>query len=235
MFVANLLLLLLGAQVQQASPTYNHLQHIMASSSFSSSSDEANKVREQLQKAEIIPTVIDDFVPSFLLSVSWPDAKQEASLGNTLKPDDLQDVPVVSVKSVFGGQKSGENIVIVATDPDAPSRDDPKWSEFCHWIGVSTGSGSGSERGRLELDETVVEYKPPGPPKGTGKHRYVFLALVAVNGTTQRLELSKPKERKHWGYGGDGNNEVEGVRRWAGENGLVVVAANFIYAQNKKQ
>lgn len=27
-------------------------------------------------------------------------------------------------------------LTLVLTDPDAPSRDDPKWSEMCHFIGI---------------------------------------------------------------------------------------------------
>lgn len=32
--------------------------------------------------------------------------------------------------------KSTPGIAIALTDPDAPSRDDPKWSEMCHWIAI---------------------------------------------------------------------------------------------------
>lgn len=125
--------------------------------------------------------------------------------------------------------------VVTLTDPDAPSRDDPKWSEMCHWIAANisihtdtlsvlpalTSSGS----------DDVMPYKPPGPPPKTGKHRYVLLVFAPKNGTTEALHLTKPKERQHWGTGGKGG----GVRDWAGENGLVPVAANFVYAKNKKQ
>jgi phosphatidylethanolamine-binding protein (PEBP) family uncharacterized protein len=135
---------------------------------------------------------------------------------------------------------------VTLTDPDAPSRDDPKWSEMCHWIATNI-SISESTRTILSLPkhgltqmssedistspDDVIEYKPPGPPPKTGKHRYVFLVFAPTNGTTERLHLSKPKERQHWGTGKDEG----GVRQWAGENGLVPVAANFIYAKNKKQ
>lgn len=73
---------------------------------------------------------------------------------------------------------------------------------------------------QLKALHDVMEYKPPGPPEKTGKHRYVFLAFVAANGTEEVLHPSKPGARKHWGYDGD---EVRGVRQWAGENGLVPV------------
>ena len=79
--------------------------------------------------------------------------------------------------------------------------------------------------------DDVISYKPPGPPPKTGKHRYIFLVFAPRNGTTEVLHLSKPKERKHWGTG----EERGGVREWARGNGLVPVAANFLYAENGEQ
>jgi hypothetical protein len=31
---------------------------------------------------------------------------------------------------------STEGLTIALTDPDAPSRGNPKWSEMCHWLAV---------------------------------------------------------------------------------------------------
>lgn len=193
------------------------------------------KVRKELRKAEIIPTVIDDFLPIFRLVAEW-SSKDYASLGNTLKPDKLQDAPSISLKKPSSEARtcpsSRMSYVITLTDPDAPSRDDPKWSEMCHWIatGVTASTEKCSTLTITKLDE-VMHYKPPGPPEKTGKHRYVFLAFAPANGTTDSLHLSKPNDREHWG----GDREGHGVRHWARDNGLVPVAANFIYAENKKQ
>ena len=137
--------------------------------------------------------------------------------------------------------------MLTLTDPDAPSRDNPEWSEMCHWIvaNISTAQqtfsvlsipefGLSVEADKDKVTEgldDVVEYKPPGPPPKTGKHRYVFLVFAPRNGTTEPLQLSRPESRRHWGTGREGG----GVREWAGENGLVPVAANFIYSQNEKQ
>jgi phosphatidylethanolamine-binding protein (PEBP) family uncharacterized protein len=134
---------------------------------------------------------------------------------------------------------------VTLTDPDAPSRENPKWSEMCHWIATNVSlSESGFDilplpehdladlsNKHVENPDDVVEYKPPGPPPKTGKHRYVFLVFAPKNGTTERLHLSKPKGWRHWGTG----EERGGVRDWAAENGLVAVGANFVYAKNKKQ
>jgi hypothetical protein len=74
----------------------------------------------------------------------------------------------------------------------------------------------------------IMPYKPPGPPPKTGKHRYVFVALAPVNGTTERLNLSTPKDRQRWGFEG----ERAGLREWAGENGLGVVGEFFVLDLN---
>ncbi|KAH7564297.1 hypothetical protein BM1_01344 [Bipolaris maydis] len=212
-------------------------------------------VRTQLHNAEIIPTgmfiqlvplVIDDFLPSLTLSIAWPDAK--AKLGNTVDPEDLQKQPTVILHDDTSPDgkhaSSGMSYIVTLTDPDAPSRDNPEWSEFCHWIAsnVSIAQDAFSvlpvpEFGLTEEIESteelddVMEYKPPGPPPKTGKHRYVFLVFAPKNGTTEPLHPSKPQDRKHWGTG----KERGGVREWAQENELVPVAANFIYSENEKQ
>ncbi|KAF2733251.1 PEBP-like protein [Polyplosphaeria fusca] len=205
--------------------------------------DSPLKVQAELKKAEIIPTVIDDFLPSLSLSVSWE--KTGASLGNKIKPKHLQDQPSISLHDITnpdGCPTTNMTYVVTLTDPDAPSRDNPKWSEMCHWIAANVSLSSEQtfsilpipfvhEKLESSSPDDVVKYKPPGPPPKTGKHRYVFLVFAPKNGTTLPLTLSKPKDRQHWGTGEEGG----GVRDWAKENDLVPVAANFIYSKNKKQ
>jgi hypothetical protein len=68
-----------------------------------------------------------------------------------------------------------------------------------------------------------VSYKPPGPPEGTGVHRYVVVVMVAANGTTEALDLDVPSERRHWGYDG----ERSGVKEFAKRNGLKVIGESL--------
>ncbi|KAK5174410.1 carboxypeptidase Y inhibitor [Saxophila tyrrhenica] len=189
----------------------------------------------ELKKAEIIPTVIDTFIPLATLNITWSNAT--AHYGNTVNPSLTQSVPNVmllgSDSEPFISSKHPQ-VVVALTDPDAPSRDNPEWSEICHW--VVTALPNKAADGTVEMRfpdgvEEVMEYKPPGPPPETGKHRYVFVAMVARNGTMDELHLKKPADRQHWGY----ENEREGLRGWMGEMGLEVIAANFIYEQNDEQ
>ncbi|ROT42531.1 PEBP-like protein [Sodiomyces alkalinus F11] len=211
-------------------------QHIM-----SSKNNDMVEVQKRLFDAEIIPTVIDVFKPIMGLSVEWGGSKDAASLGNTLDPSHLQSSPTARLERADpeGDSRTasilrpGMTYVLTLTDPDAPSRDDPKWSEFCHWIAsglVPPSSASSSSLPLADLKD-VMSYKPPSPPPETGKHRYVFLVFVPANGTSEPLDLSKPGARKHWG----GDKAGHGVKDWADTNGLLPIAANFIYAQNEKQ
>lgn len=130
---------------------------------------------------------------------------------------------------------SGIQLTIALTDPDAPSRDNPKWSQICHWIATdvqlthSTSTAQDNNdfhilggKDHQALTE-IMPYKAPGPPPKTGKHRYVFVALAPVNGTTEKLNLSTPRDRQRWGFEG----ERAGLREWARENGLGVVGKSF--------
>jgi len=178
------------------------------------------------------------------LNATWK--KAAADLGNTIKPKKAKKEPLVHFLDTVPGANSdklstlnsGIQLTVALTDPDAPSRDNPKWSQICHWIAtdvhLSTNGDDDFLLGTHKEHQTLTEimpYKPPGPPPKTGKHRYVFVALAPTNGTTERLNLSTPKDRQHWGFEG----ERAGLREWARENGLGVVGANFVYAQNKKQ
>jgi len=77
-------------------------------------------------------------------------------VGNTLNVSDLESIPNVKLESLARGHpssvswldmikgKKGKHgkckipqLTLVLTDPDAPSREDPKNSEFAHWIATN--------------------------------------------------------------------------------------------------
>jgi len=216
-------------------------QHVLGPSTDPSSHGPSlHKVKQELKKAEIIPTVIDEFRPTFFLEAEWA-SDVYASLGNTLKVDGVQDQPTFSLhrdaSSSAGRLVSNMTYAITLTDPDAPSRSHPEWAEICHFIATGlTRSSSASDdddpsSAVLSDLRSIMPYKPPGPPPKTGKHRYVFLLFAPANGTSDPLHLTKPEDRQHWGTGKEGH----GVRDWASKNGLEPVAANFIMAQNEEQ
>ncbi|XP_062940526.1 phosphatidylethanolamine-binding protein 1-like [Cynocephalus volans] len=67
------------------------------------------------------------------------------------------------------GLDPGKLYTLVLTDPDAPSRKDPKYREWHHFLVVSM-KGSNISSGTI-----LSDYVGSGPPKGTVLHCYIWL------------------------------------------------------------
>ncbi|XP_055586705.1 protein D3-like [Uranotaenia lowii] len=111
---------------------------------------------------EIVPDVVDE-APDCWLRVAFKSGR-EAEGGNRLTPTQTRSIPSLTFNA-----NDRSFYTLIMTDPDAPSRDDPKHREFVHWI---VGNIQGND---LERADTIVEYVGAAPPKGTGLHRFVFL------------------------------------------------------------
>lgn len=59
--------------------------------------------------------------------------------------------------------ESGALYTLCMTDPDAPSRQNPKFREWHHWL---VGNIPGSD---IAKGDTLSAYVGSGPPQGTGK------------------------------------------------------------------
>jgi len=201
-------------------------------------------IRDVLIDNDIIGDVLDDFTPSYYLDINYPKSHESVLLGNDIPVDSVSSRPVFTIHSIdapfyerqrhslasdLAVQREKKSaFTLILTDPDAKSRDNPKWSEMCHWImtNLTTPVAPDPPQPFKSKPGELEEYLPPGPPPKTGAHRYVF---VLLEGDTASLKA--PADRKHWGYG----KSRHGVRDWAKENGLTVVGANFFFAQHEKQ
>lgn len=85
-------------------------------------------------------------------------------LGNILTPTQVQKQPQIEWQA-----DANSFYTLIMTDPDAPSRTEPKFREFRHWTVVNIPGN------HIEEGDVLSAYVGSGPPKGTGLHRYVFL------------------------------------------------------------
>lgn len=189
----NLLLLLSVSQCVLSAPSAQEQQFIAAPIREGVSS-----IRDALKSSSVIPDVLDDFRPTYSLSVTYPKSHESVNLGNDIPVAAVSSRPAfelhsISMQDVTSGS-SNKTFTLILTDPDAKSRDNPKWSEMCHWILTNLTAPVTSDYGVSKMGE-LVEYLPPTPPPKTGKHRYVFVLLEGQEGQA----LSPPKDRKHWG------------------------------------
>ncbi|VDP22301.1 unnamed protein product [Onchocerca flexuosa] len=95
--------------------------------------------------------------------VSW-DAEPGAlytlvNLGNELTPTQVKKEPT----KVSWDAEPGALYTLVMTDPDAPSRNNPIFREWHHWLIINI-SGQNVRSGTV-----LSDYIGSGPPKGTGK------------------------------------------------------------------
>jgi phosphatidylethanolamine-binding protein (PEBP) family uncharacterized protein len=141
--------------------------------------------------------------------------------GKEIKNGEL--VPLAETKKVptFAlGQSSPINTsskyIIVAIDPDAPSRANPTVAQALHYMNTDFSPMSGTATNITSSnDNETVKYMPPGPPKGSGEHRYVWLLYQQPQG----FQAKDVPTRNRTGFD---------VAKWAEENGLKpAVAGTF--------
>uniref|UniRef100_A0A1Q3FL91 Putative phosphatidylethanolamine-binding protein n=1 Tax=Culex tarsalis TaxID=7177 RepID=A0A1Q3FL91_CULTA len=168
-------------------------------------------VPEAFTAQELVPDIIPE-APPMLAKVSYPSGA-EASLGNELTPTQVKDQPTVSweadPKSLY---------TLILTDPDAPSRTNPKMREWRHWIVINIPGED------VASGEPVAEYISSAPPQGSGLHRYAFLVYKQQGG---KIEFDEPRLNNR-----NPNRGMFRVAEFAAKYSLgTPIAGNFYQAQ----
>ncbi|XP_054156927.1 protein D3-like [Oppia nitens] len=164
--------------------------------------------RSPLRRDGIVSDVIDT-VPKYKITVKYPSGV-EANFGNELTPTQVKDKPTISWPSELDAYYT-----LVMTDPDAPTRSDPIFGEFKHWLVINI-AGSDVVSGQV-----LADYKGSGPPKDTGLHRYIFLVYrqpKLIEHPVSTTDLAKRSQFK--------------IRNFAKDNNLgQPIAVNYFMAQ----
>ncbi|XP_002013313.2 uncharacterized protein LOC6587906 [Drosophila persimilis] len=146
-------------------------QNISKRSKMSSS-----EAAECFAKHEIVPDVVP-VGPNKLLKVTY---------GGGLVVDKGAELTPTQVKAQPNVEWDAEPealYTLILTDPDAPSRKQPKFREWHHWLVVNIPGT------QIAKGDVLSEYVGAGPPEGTGLHRYVFLLFKQK----QKLSCKEPR------------------------------------------
>ncbi|KAK4879714.1 hypothetical protein RN001_007860 [Aquatica leii] len=122
----------------------------------------------EMEKFQVVPDVIDK-TPAAVLDVTYT-GNIKVNQGNELTTTNVKEYPAVNWNA-----EDNSLYTLVMTDPDAPSRKDPKYREWHHWL-VGNIPGKNVQQG-----EVLTEYIGSAPPKNTGLHRYVLLIFKQPN------------------------------------------------------
>ncbi|CAL7938127.1 unnamed protein product [Xylocopa violacea] len=128
----------------------------------------AADTQSEFEKAKIVPDILDK-APTEKIEVKYGD--KVVDFGNEFTPPETQQIPEIHYK-----HEGGVLYTLVMTDPDAPTGKGYN-REFKHWL-----VGNIPEE-NIAKGEVLAEYVGPAPPKGTGKHRYVFLVYKQNQGS----------------------------------------------------
>ncbi|KAL5285482.1 PEBP1.2 family protein [Megaselia abdita] len=181
---------------------------VVLSNGVSASSD----VAAFMKHLEVIPDVIDEG-PKDFLTVTY-DKIFKADKGVELSPTQVKNQPVVEWEEA----DPSEYYTLLMTDPDAPSRAEPKFREWHHWL-VGNIPGNNVSKG-----DVLSAYVGAGPPKGTGLHRYVLLVFRQ----SKKLDFDEPRLTNTSGEG----REKFNTRKFIEKYGLgAPIAGNFFQAQ----
>ncbi|XP_037950702.1 protein D3-like [Teleopsis dalmanni] len=137
---------------------------------------EDDEVQKVFKGNEVVPDVIPTS-PKQFLKVTYENGLT-VDKGAELTPTQVKSEPKVDWVA-----EENTYYTLIMTDPDAPSRTNPKSREFHHWL-VANIPGNAVSQG-----EVITAYVGSGPPEGTGLHRYVFLLYKQPS----KLEFDEPR------------------------------------------
>ncbi|KAI3372581.1 hypothetical protein L3Q82_023054 [Scortum barcoo] len=116
--------------------------------------------------------------PAKPLTVKY-DSVEVDELGKVLTPTQVQNRPTCIE---WEGCDPSKLYTLALTDPDAPSRKDPKFREWHHFLVVNMKGND------VSSGSVMSDYVGSGPPKGTGLHRYVWLVVRKQPGSLSCTE-----------------------------------------------
>ncbi|XP_063987031.1 protein D3-like [Diachasmimorpha longicaudata] len=124
-------------------------------------------VKSDFEAAKIVPDIIES---GPLKKIEIKYGSKEVNFGNEFAPTETKNIPEIHYE-----HEGGVLYTLVMTDPDIPVRGYNR--EWQHWV-----VGNIPED-KVAKGEVLTEYVGPAPPKGSGKHRYVFLLYKQNQGS----------------------------------------------------
>ncbi|OJT03248.1 OV-16 antigen [Trametes pubescens] len=202
--------------------------------------DPVSSIVAALQREQIIPDVLPAtlaFTSSVLFSVVYPNGA-EVNLGNEMTVADTQDEPELRLAALNGpwdDSAAEASYTLAMLDPDAPSREEPIYRTFRHWLitglkSPAVTSNAADALNALKSHPATTPYRPPGPRPNSGLHRYIRRSNDVVFLLFQEPASAEPflvpqgqpeygaalEERRSW-------NPVT----FANKYGLKLVGANY--------
>ncbi|KAL0957020.1 hypothetical protein HGRIS_003121 [Hohenbuehelia grisea] len=140
-----------------------------------------DSVSDAFTQARVVPDVLRSFEPQGVLEVVFTDPSTSNQIrvtpGMNLTPAQTANRPNFGV-SGLPPSFAPQSFVLAFIDPDAPTPSNRTLAQVRHLLGGDFAlEGQLNETTPLlaNKSEAITEYLGPGPPPGSGPHRYVVL------------------------------------------------------------
>ena len=122
-------------------------------------------------------------IPSDILNVTYNDNK--VIDGNILTPTLTNIFPNI----ILNNKDEDGLYTLIMTDPDAPSRSNPSFREFIHYVCINIKGND------IKTGQEIASYIGPAPPYNSGLHRYYFVVYKQTSKIDSELAIEYYKNR----------------------------------------
>ncbi|KAI9267980.1 phosphatidylethanolamine-binding protein [Phascolomyces articulosus] len=144
---------------------------------------------QRINQMNVIPDVLPlGLVPTVEVGIQLKGQEGSVEPGVFIKPEQTIEVPKIDVTN-FHTDKRLYTLLLV--DPDSPDVVNKTYQQHCHWL--ITNVPLSVTESTVSGGDTVLDYVPPHPQKGTKYHRYTLIAYEQPNGGSEKVDIKVDK------------------------------------------
>ncbi|SAM09132.1 hypothetical protein [Absidia glauca] len=166
-----------GTDIDLSRPVYRYL----AQRQFAK--QPRTKLLERIMQMNVIPDVVDMTIdPTVEIKLQLDESVEP---GMVLDPEQTITRPDIRVSNFHTDTKL---YTLMLVDPDSPDVANQTYQQHCHWL-VTNVPLSATES-TVQGGNTVLDYVPPHPQKGTKAHRYTWIAYEQSNQGQDKVDVT---------------------------------------------
>ncbi|KAG0173172.1 hypothetical protein DFQ28_010853 [Apophysomyces sp. BC1034] len=170
-------------QIDMAQPVYRYLTQKQFEKAPRS------QLLERVTQMNVIPDLVaPGFDPKVQINIHLGEEEQPVEPGVFVKPEKTVNVPKINVSNFHTDTRL---YTLMFVDPDSPDVVNQSYQQHCHWL--ITNVPLSATQSIVAGGDTVLDYVPPHPQKGTKYHRYTLIAYEQPNQGQDKVEIKLEK------------------------------------------
>ncbi|KAI8355153.1 phosphatidylethanolamine-binding protein [Blakeslea trispora] len=142
-----------------------------------------SKLMERLTQMNVIPDLVPlNTNPSVEVNVKTSEGHVEP--GVFIQPEQSIERPEIEITNFHTEQRL---YTLMLVDPDSPDVENQTYQQRCHWLITNVPLSATSPV--VKEGDSVLDYIPPHPQKGTKYHRYTLIAYEQPNEGQTKVDI----------------------------------------------